>query len=134
VVHEGAELIDLLPTLTDAMGVATPKEVQGESLLPLAQGQGGGYPRPAIASQYELAHTMRLGRYKLWVGGSGQIKLYDGQEDPGEQKELTAEQPIAYRFIADAMGLWMAYQTQWKKSRWGVASNNTPELPSDLEK
>ena len=134
VVQEGAELIDLLPTLTDALGVATPKEVQGESLLPLAQGQGAGYPRPAIASQYELAHTMRLGRYKLWVGGSGQIKLYDGQEDPGEQKELTAEQPIAYRFIADAMGLWMAYQSQWKKSRWGVASNHTPELPADLEK
>ena len=134
VVKEGAELVDLLPTLTDAFGVPTPPEVQGESLINIAQGQGGGYPRPAIASQYELAHSMRLGRYKLWVGGSGQVKLYDGQEDPGEQKELTAEQPIAYRFIADAMSLWMAYQGQWKKSRWGVASNNTPELPADLEK
>jgi arylsulfatase A-like enzyme len=134
VVEEGAELVDLLPTLTDALGLPTPKEVQGESLLPLAQGQGAGYPRPAIASQYELAHTMRLGRYKLWVGGSGQVKLYDGQDDPGEQKELTAEQPIAYRFIADAMGLWMAYQGQWKKARWGVASNHKPELPADLEK
>ncbi len=134
VVKEGAELVDLLPTLTDAMGVPTPKEVQGESLIPLAQGQGAGYPRPAIASQYELAHTMRLGRYKLWVGGSGQVKLYDGQEDPGEQKELTTEQPIAYRFIADAMGLWMAYQGQWKKSRWGVASNHLPELATELEK
>ncbi len=134
VVEEGTELVDLLPTLTDALGLPTPKEVQGESLIALSQGQGAGYPRPAIASQYELAHTMRLGRYKLWVGGSGQVKLYDGQDDPGEQKELTAEQPIAYRFIADAMGLWMAYQTQWKKSRWGVASNHKPELPTDLEK
>ena len=134
VVEEGTELVDLLPTITDALGVPTPKDVQGESLLPLAQGQGGGYPRPAIASQYELAHTMRLGRYKLWVGGSGQIKLYDGQDDPGEQKELTAEQPIAYRFIADAMGLWMAYQGQWKKQRWGVASNQKSEFAADLER
>jgi arylsulfatase A-like enzyme len=134
VVEEGVELVDILPTLTDALGLPTPKDVQGESLLPLAQGQGAGYPRPAIASQYELAHTMRLGRYKLWVGGSGQVKLYDGQDDPGEQKELTAEQPVAYRFVADAMSLWMAYQGQWKKSRWGVASNNRPELAADLEK
>ena len=50
---------------------------------------------------------------------------------PGEQKELTAEQPIAYRFIADAMGLWMAYQGQWKKLRWGVASNQKPEFAAD---
>lgn len=134
VVEEGTELVDLLPTITDALGVPTPKDVQGESLLPLSQGQGSGYPRPAIASQYELAHTMRLGRYKLWVGGSGQIKLYDGQDDPGEQKELTAEQPIAYRFIADAMGLWMAYQGQWKKQRWGVASNQKAEFAADLER
>jgi arylsulfatase A-like enzyme len=134
VVEEGVELVDLLPTLTDAFGVPTPKDVQGESLLPLAQGQGGGYPRPAIASQYELAHTMRLGHYKLWVGGSGQVKFYDGQQDPGEQKELTAEQPMAYRFVADAMSLWMSYQGQWKKARWGVASNHLPDLATDLEK
>ena len=54
---------------------ATPDAVQGESLIPVAQGVNGGYPRPAIASQYELAHTMRLGAFKLWVGGSGQIEL-----------------------------------------------------------
>jgi hypothetical protein len=30
--------------------------------------------------------------------------------------------------------MWMAYQSQWKKARWGVASNHRPELPADLEK
>ena len=37
-----------------------PKDVQGESLIPIAQRVSGGYPRPAIASQYELAYVMRL--------------------------------------------------------------------------
>lgn len=134
VVEEGTELVDLLPTLADAFGVPIPKDVQGESLIPIAQGVGGGYPRPAIASQYELAHVMRLGRYKLWVGGSGVIKLHDGQDDPAEQKELTQEQPLALRFVADAMGLWMAYQNQWKKTRFGTASNHRPELAAELEK
>lgn len=134
VVEEGVELVDILPTLTDAMGLPAPKDVQGESLIPLAQGVGGGYPRPTVASQYELAHTMRLGRYKLWVGGTGQVKLFDGAADLGEQHELSTSDPVALRFISDAMGLWMAYQSQWKKSRWGVASNHRPELPADLEK
>jgi arylsulfatase A-like enzyme len=123
-----------MPTLTDALGLPTPKDVQGESLIPIAQGQLSGYPRPAIASQYELAHTMRLGRYKLWVGGSGQVKLYDGQDDPGEQRELTQEQPLAYRFVADAMSLWMAYQGSWKKAHWGVASNLRHEFAAELDK
>lgn len=136
VVEEGAELVDILPTLTDALGLpaTTVKDAQGESLIGLAQGVGAGYPRPAVASQYELAHSMRLGRYKLWVGGSGQVKLFDGADDLGEQRELTASEPVALRFVTDAMGLWMAYQGQWKKARWGVASNQRPEFAADLEK
>lgn len=132
-IDEGVELIDLLPTIVDALGGKVPAEAQGESLIALAQGgDDAGYPRPAIASQYELAHTMRLGRWKLWVGGSGEVKLFDAQADAAEAHELSAERPLERRFVEDAMGLWMAYQSQWKKSRWGVASNHKPELPRDL--
>jgi hypothetical protein len=133
VVNEGVEIIDLLPTIADALGGKIPPEVQGESLIGLAQGEGAGYPRPAIASQYELAHSMRLGRWKLWVGGSGDVRLFDAQVDAMEAKELSAERPLEKRFVADAMGVWMAYQTQWKKARWGVASNHKAELARDLE-
>jgi arylsulfatase A-like enzyme len=132
-VTEGVELIDLLPTIVDALGGKTPADAQGESLVALAQGDGAGYPRPAVASQYELAHTMRLGRWKLSVFGSGEVRLFDAATDAAESKELSAERPLEKRFVTDAMGLWMAYQSQWKKSRWGVASNHKPELARDLE-
>ncbi len=133
VVDEGVELVDILPTLSVALGQTPPKEVQGESLIGLAQGVSAGYPRPAVSSQYELSHTMRLFRYKLLVSGGGQVKLYDAVEDLGEQRELSASQPLAQRFVSDAMGLWMAYQGQWKKARWGVASNQLPAFAKDLE-
>ena len=120
--------------VTDALQVATPKEIQGESLVGLAQGVGAGYPRPTIASQYELAHTMRLARWKLWVGGSGDVKLFDAISDPMEAHELSSERPLQRRFVTDALGLWMAYQSQWKKARWGVASNLRPAFAQDLEK
>jgi arylsulfatase A-like enzyme len=134
-VNEGVEIIDLMPTIVDAIGGKIPADAQGESLIALAQGgDGAGYPRPAIGSQYELAHTMRLGRWKLWVGGSGDTKLFDASTDAAEAHELTAERPLERRFVEDAMGVWMAYQGQWKKSRWGVASNQKAELARDLEK
>ena len=132
-VAEGVEIIDLLPTIVDALGGKPPAEAQGESLVALAQGEGAGYPRPAIASQYELAHAMRLGRWKLSVFGSGEVRLFDAINDAAESKELSAERPLEKRFVTDAMGVWMAYQSQWHKARWGVASNHKPELAHDLE-
>lgn len=132
-IKEGVETVDLLPTIVDAVGQKVPPDVQGESLVPLARGDGVGYPRPAIGSQYELAHTMRLSRWKLWVGGSGEVRLFDAQADPKETRELSPERPLERRFVTDALSIWMAYQSQWKKSRWGVASNHKPALPADLE-
>ncbi len=133
-VDEGVELVDVLPTVVDALGGKPPADAQGESLVPLAQGEGASYPRPAIASQYELAHTMRLSRWKLWVGGSGDTRLIDAASDPMGTKEVSAERPLERRFVTDALWLWMAYQGKWKKSRWGVASNHKPAFAADLEK
>ena len=76
---------------------------------------------------------MRLDRWKLWVGGSGDVKLFDMVADPGGQKELGPEHAIERRFVTDALGLWMAFQGKWKKSRWGVASNHLPALPAELD-
>lgn len=134
VVEEGVEVVDVLPTIAEALGVKVPEAVQGESLIGLAQGEGQGYPRPAIASQYELAHTMRLGRWKLWVGGSGDVKLFDAEADALEAENLADKRPIERRFVTDALGLWKEFQGRWKKSRWGVASNHKPQLAQDLEK
>ena len=134
VVEEGIDVMDALPTILDALGVPIPDSMQGESVLPLAEGIGAGYPRPAIASQYELAHTMRLGKYKLWVGGSGDVHLWDAANDAKEDKDLVNSRPVEKRALTDAMGLWMANRNQWKKRKWGVASNLSPGFAADNEK
>jgi hypothetical protein len=95
---------------------------------------GRGYPRAAVSSQYELAHAMRLGRYKLWVGGSGDTRFVDAASDPLEAKDLSKDNPIARRFVSDALGIWMAYQKDWRKTKWGVASNLKPAFCDELEK
>lgn len=134
IIEEGVDTIDILPTLRDALGLPPIPEAQGESLIPLAQGVGRGYPRPSITSQYELYHAMRLAGWKVRVGGAGSPNLYHVDEDPWEKKDLAAERPIERRMLTDAFSTFLVYQRDWKKARWGVASNHSPQLAADLEK
>jgi arylsulfatase A-like enzyme len=133
VVKQGVDTLSIMPTLLDAIGAPIPDTVQGESLLPLAQGIGAGYPRPAIASQYELAHAVRLERWKLRVSGVGRTELYDLESKQGEHQELSAGRPLEVRWLTDALSTWLVYQDRWRSLRWGVASNHAAALPDDLE-
>ncbi len=133
VVKQGVDTLSIMPTLLDAIGAPIPETVQGESLLPLAQGIGAGYPRPAIASQYELAHAMRLERWKLRVSGVGRSELFDLESKQGEHRELSGERPLEVRWLTDALSTWLTFQDRWRSLRWGVASNHTAALPDDLE-
>jgi len=132
-VEEGVDVLSVMPTILDALGAPIPERVQGESLLPLSQGLGRGYPRPAIASQYELAHTIRLRDWKLRVGGKGVPRVFDLSTDRWEKKDIAGERPLATRWLSDALSTWLMHQSRWRNLRWGVASNHLPALADDLE-
>ena len=133
-VEEGVETIDIVPTIADALGQPVIADAQGESLIPLAQGVGRGYPRPSIASQYEFAHAMRLAGWKARVAGTGVPSVFHVAEDPYEKKDLATERPLERRFLTDALSTFLVYQKNWKKARWGVASNASRAFADDLEK
>lgn len=132
-VEQGADVLSLLPTIVDALGGTIPDTAQGESLLPLAQNIGAEYPRPALATQYELAHSIWLDKWKLWVGGKGEPRLFDMQSKQGERKDLFEENQLAARWLTDGLSTFMVYQNRWRASRWGVASNHYAAMPDDLE-
>jgi arylsulfatase A-like enzyme len=133
VVKQGVDTLSIMPTLLDAIGAPIPETVQGESLLPLTQGIGAGYPRPAIASQYEEAHAMRLERWKLRVSHVGRVDLHDLESKQGEHKEVSASHPLELRWLTDALSTWLTYQDRWRTQRWGVASNHSAAMADDLE-
>jgi arylsulfatase A-like enzyme len=133
-VSEGTESIDILPTLIDALGGKIPPSMQGDSLIGLAQGVGRGYPRPAVASQYEDAHAMRLGDWKIIIRSGGQVRVYDAAADHLEKTDVAATRPIERRFLCDALSTFLVYQKDWKKRRWGVASNQTAQFPEDVDR
>jgi arylsulfatase A-like enzyme len=133
-IPEGADAgVDILPTIMDALGQPIPEQFQGESLLPLAQGVGRGYPRPTITSQYEFAHAMKMAGWKVRVGGNGVPTLFDIGKDHLETKDLAAEKPMERRFMTDTLSTFLVYQKKWKKWKWGVPSNALPAFADEVE-
>jgi arylsulfatase A-like enzyme len=122
VVGAGADLVDLYPTILAALGRERPEGLQGKSLLPLIHGAHGGYPEPAIATQYLLHYAMAMGPWKLYLK-KGSFDLYDRASDPLEKKDVAAAHPLASRWLLDAMGWFRAHRKKWDKATWGAPSN-----------
>jgi hypothetical protein len=119
-----------MPTILDALGHKAPDAAQGETLIPLAQGVGRGYPRPSFASNQEFAWAMRLHGWKLKVGND--TSLHYMPDDPDEKKDLLQARHTERRFMTDAMSLFLVNQQAWQKSRWGVPSNMLPQAADEI--
>jgi len=132
-VTEGAESIDILPTIADALGVATDPEWQGMSLLPLANG-AGGYPLMSFSSQYENSHAGRIGHWKVKLMGTGQPHVYDLAKDADEKSDIYGKpsSEIGTRTLLDPMWILRQWNVEWKKAQWGNASDVSSRFASDL--
>ncbi len=106
------ELIDVLPTLLELVGVAAPAEQHGRSLVPYLERPGAaGRGLPAF-SEYgsSTIHTVLQDRWKLVHNPDGfspicipnappnhypiaKEELYDLSRDPGEKENLAAKEP-----------------------------------------
>ncbi len=132
-IEEGAEAVDLLPTMLEAVGAPAVKTVQGQPLEPLAQGIGRGWPTPSYASMYEYAHAMRIGRWKARVGKAGVAIIGDLVDDPDETTDLSQSKPVERRMLTDNLGLFLALRVQWNKHAWGPVTNLTPAGAAALD-
>jgi len=103
-------LIDIVPTLLAAVGVAAPRKLDGRSLMPLLEGHEGGEPAPARSIFVPEDHwyraraeSLRTQRWKLIERSGGwratdrwqgpRAELYDLSRDPGELTDLANALP-----------------------------------------
>ncbi|MBP6628746.1 MAG: sulfatase-like hydrolase/transferase [Kofleriaceae bacterium] len=129
---EGTDVVDIVPTVADALGVAIDPEWQGESLLPLTHGVGRGYPRLSFNSMYEDHHAGRIGRWKARVSGAGAVRIFDVVADPAEKAEATGKAAaIGGRMVLDAVWTMRHFGADWKKAQWGNAANVTARFAAD---
>lgn len=132
VVEEGADVIDIVPTLADALGQKFDPEWQGRSLIPVANGIGAGYPRVSMASMYERAHVVRMGPWKLRAQGGATPRVYNLDQDPDEKRDIVKKSPIARRVLADPLWMLRAFNRDWRKSEWGDPANVTGAFPAQF--
>ena len=130
---EGTELVDVVPTIADALGVPTDPEWQGQSLVPLANGVGAGYQRLSFSSMYEDSHGARMGDWKIRASGGSNLRIYDLATDTDEMKPLTdAAATIGGRSVLDPYWLLRAFNKDWKKSVWGNPADVTARFAEDM--
>lgn len=103
------ELMDVMPTLLDACGIAIPDTVDGKSLLPLLQ---GGEWREWVHGEHlyegETAQYIVTSRDKyLWFSGTGREQYFDLANDPQERHNLI-DDPACQERIAHLRGALIA--------------------------
>lgn len=117
--------LDIAPTLLDLMGVERPKEIQGESILPLILREGKWTPR-VISLEYGRSFALRAMRWKYIVGYDQKEELYDLKNDPTEQTEVREKYPMVHRYFRDIAGFFLAHRSSWRMSTWGTLNNHGP--------
>jgi len=102
-VHKPVELVDVMPTLLEAVGISAPEGVDGDSLLP--PGKQGREDATIFSEDYLRGgrFALRSGRFKMiWDDRRGGFELYDIREDPGETTDLSDRRPeLASRLRAE---------------------------------
>ncbi len=117
-------LVDILPTILDALGIEMPPELSGVSLLPLAQGT----PPPSRPLLFSRSHRdgAESGAHMKAVLQDGWLyqEIYPGHEqrlfhltsDPGAQLNLAKELPDRVTTMAATLRAQEAQLPKWERS------------------
>ncbi|MBX3251785.1 MAG: sulfatase-like hydrolase/transferase [Myxococcales bacterium] len=104
-VAEPVGLVDVVPTVLDALGREVPSELPGRSLLPLLRGEVSDAPRVNVSGFMDGWRAVIAGRYKLIQRTHRRWTLFDLEADPGETRDLAAERPHTVRYLRGLLGL-----------------------------
>ncbi len=133
--------VDIVPTILDLLDIAPPAPLDGESLLPLLEGDAddqrtvllGGESHLRKGSDFRGPKALRTSRYKLigfTTSKSGTLELdmsqsalYDLEADPGEKRNRLADLPeVAERLGAELLQAFQAQERNLAASRENTMS------------
>jgi arylsulfatase A-like enzyme len=131
VVDEVVQSIDVMPTLLELSGIASPEGIQGQSLVPLvragadpsawvprpaitekAKTSGGFAPPPHDTESYAIVDAgWKLVHNVARPDGTPEFELYDFAKDPLNTRDVAAQHPEVVARLAKALQGWRAMAT-----------------------
>lgn len=123
---DAASVIDLVPTLVSALGLAVPSQVEGRDLLseapagPVAAYSETFYPFLLRSPEGEEWASLRDERFVL-MARPNRVELYDLEADPAERVDVSTRFPERFEALQEALAR--------RRARWG----NTLSQPLDLD-
>jgi arylsulfatase A-like enzyme len=103
-------LLDIFPTLGALAGVPGPKGSEGESLTPVLTGKKTAVRESIFTAYMKVQRAVRDNRWKLLVYPQvNKVQLFDLRNDPGELKDLSADEKHAAE-VNRLRALLMAWQ------------------------
>jgi arylsulfatase A-like enzyme len=120
IVDDVVELVDLVPTLLDVMGLPAPPSLVGVSLAQAHQGYYDLVPSYALLENQQLG--LRYGGFKLVLQRHGDQQLYDLSRDPTEQTDVIMKKGVARRTCEILLGESWAEPNKRRRLRGGGAS------------
>jgi arylsulfatase A-like enzyme len=118
-VREPVENVDIYPTILEALGLEPVSDVDGVSVLPMLEGKPPSVPSYAISEFRTGFRAVRVGRWKMIAGQSGERHLYDLEVDPAEQVDQARRAPIARRMCEQHLAEFLANPAKTARFREG---------------
>jgi len=118
------ELVDLLPTVADIVGLELPEGVQGASVVKLLEGRRDNSADAVFAAAGDTHRAVAQGRYHYLLRTGDNDLLFDTLQ-PGREgtKDLSQTLPIARRALRDTLAIFLGYASIWEKPKFGSPSS-----------
>ena len=111
-VAEPVGLVDVVPTVLEALGHEVPADLPGRSLLSLIEGRSTDAPTPVVSGFMEGWRSVVVGHYKLIQRTHRRVMAYDLEQDPGELEDIAETRPLLVRYLRAMLGLRLAGRTR----------------------
>jgi outer membrane receptor protein involved in Fe transport len=110
-INQPVSTLDILPTIAAAANVAVTARapIDGKNLLPLINGGTAEAPHDLLFWKLGPQSAVRRGKWKLWIDNTNKIaKLYDLENDLGETRDLSDQEPAIKSELMAAYDAWNA--------------------------